>query len=143
MFGPASNHNRRGTVSENSDALKRGYEAFNNGDIDTVREIFAEDIRWEGPSTEGVPMSGTHEGRDTVLQALGAIGESFEQFHVSPDEMVEDGETIVVLSHLDAKSKAGNEIKLPGVEVWRMSGGIANRVQSVSDTAAIKKAIGS
>lgn len=130
-------------MSENSDALKRGYEAFNNGDIDTVREIFAEDISWEGPNTEGVPMSGRHEGRDAVLQALGSIGESFEKFHVSPDELVEEGETIVVLSHLDATSKAGNEIKLPGVEVWRMSGGKAHRVQSVSDTAEIKKAIGS
>jgi ketosteroid isomerase-like protein len=130
-------------MSENSDALKRGYEAFNNGDIDTVREIFAEDISWEGPNTEGVPMSGTHEGRDAVLQGLGAIGESFEKFHVSPDEMVEEGGTIVVLSHLTATSKSGNEIKLPGVEVWRMSDGKANRVQSVSDTAALKNALGS
>jgi ketosteroid isomerase-like protein len=130
-------------MSENSDALKRGYEAFNNGDIDTVREIFEEDIRWEGPNADGVPMSGTHEGRDAVLQALGSIGENFEKFHVSPDELVEEGETIVVLSHLDAKSKSGNEIKLPGVEVWRMSGGKAKRVQSVSDTAEIKRAIGS
>lgn len=130
-------------MSENSDALKRGYEAFNSGDIDTVREIFAEDIRWEGPNTEGVPMSGTHEGQDAVLQALGAIGENFESFHVSPDELVEEGETIVVLSHLTAKSKSGTELKLPGVEVWRMTGGKAKRVQSIGDTAEMKRALGS
>jgi ketosteroid isomerase-like protein len=129
-------------MSENTDALKRGYEAFNKGDIDAVRELFEEDVRWEGPNTDGVPMSGTHEGRDAVLQALGQIGESFEEFHVSPDEMVEEGETVVVLSHLEAKSKSGNELKLPGVEVWRMSGGKAKRVQSVGDTAEMKKALG-
>jgi ketosteroid isomerase-like protein len=128
-------------MSENSDALKRAYEAFNQGDIDTVREILAEDARWEGPNTDGVPMSGTHEGRDAVLQALGSIGESFETFSASPDELVEEGETIVVLSHLEGKSKSGNEIKLPGVEVWRMSGGKANRIQSLVDTAEIKSAI--
>jgi ketosteroid isomerase-like protein len=128
-------------MSENSDALKRAYEAFNQGDIDTVREILAEDVRWEGPNTDGVPMSGTHEGRDAVLQALGSIGESFETFSASPDELVEEGETIVVLSHLEGKSKSGNEIKLPGVEVWRMSGGKANRIQSLVDTAEIKSAI--
>jgi ketosteroid isomerase-like protein len=130
-------------MSENSDALKRAYEAFNNGDIDTIREILADDVRWEGPNTEGVPMSGTHEGADQVLQALGAIGGDFENFHVSPDELVEEGETIVVLSHIDAKTKSGNEIKLPGVEVWRMSGGKANRVQTIADTAEMKRAIGS
>jgi ketosteroid isomerase-like protein len=128
-------------MSENSDALKRGYDAFNRGDVETVSEIFADDIRWEGPNAEGVPMSGVHEGKDAVLQALGSIGEDFERFSVSPDEMVEDGETIVVLSHLDAKTKSGQEVKLPGAEVWRMSAGQAKRVQSLADTAVLKEAL--
>jgi ketosteroid isomerase-like protein len=104
-------------VSENSDALKRAYDAFNSGDAQTLSELFADDVRWEGPNSEGVLMSGTHEGKDAVLQALGAIGESFETFGVSPDELVEQGDTIVVLSHIEAKSTSGNELKLPGVEV--------------------------
>lgn len=130
-------------MSENSDALKRGYEAFNKGDIETVSQLFTDDVRWEGPNTDGVPMSGTHEGKDAVLQALGRIGETFESFNVRPDELVEQGETIVVLSHLEAKSKNGTELKLPGVEVWRMSGGKATRVQSIGDTAEMKRALGS
>lgn len=130
-------------MSENSDALKRGYEAFNKGDIETVREIFADDIRWEGPNAEGVPMSGVNEGVDAVLQALGQIGENFESFTVSPDEMVEEGDTIVVLSHLDARTKNGKEVKLPGAEIWRMSGGEAKRVQSLTDTAIVREALGS
>jgi ketosteroid isomerase-like protein len=129
-------------MSENSDALKRGYEAFNKGDIDTVRELFEEDIRWEGVNTPDVPMSGVHEGRDAVLQALGQIGEAFERYNVSPDEMVEQGETIVCLSHIDAKTKSGNDVKLPSVEIWRMSGGKVNRAQSLVDTAEMKKALG-
>ena len=130
-------------MSENSDALKRGYEAFNSGDPQTLSELFADSVRWEGPNTEGVPMSGTHEGKDAVLQALGAIGESFETFGVSPDEMVEQGDTIVVLSHIEAKSTSGHELKLPGVEIWRMSGGKAQRVQTLIDTAEVKKALDS
>jgi ketosteroid isomerase-like protein len=130
-------------MSENSDALKRSYEAFNRGDVETVSEVFADDVRWEGPNTEGIPMSGVHEGKDAVLQALGQIEEAFESFSVAPDEMIEEGETIVVLSHIDAKAKAGNDLKLPGVEVWRMSGGKAKRVQSLIDTAEVKKALGS
>jgi ketosteroid isomerase-like protein len=128
-------------MSENTDALKRGYDGFNNGDIEAVAAIFADDIRWEGPNTEGVPMSGTNEGKDAVLQALGQIGESFEKFHVSPDEMVEQGDTVVVLSHLDGTTKSGNDLKLPGVEVWRMSDGKAERVQSLVDTAEVKQAL--
>ena len=55
--------------------------------------------------------------------------------------MVEEGDTIVVLSHLDANTKSGKELKLPGVEIWRMSSGKARRVQSLSDTAALKQAL--
>jgi len=129
-------------MSENSDALRRAYDAFNSGDVETVASTFADEITWEGPNSDGVPMSGKNEGKDAVLQALGAIGDQFERFDVSPDEMVEEGETIVVLSHLDARTKGGNELKLPGVEVWRMSGGKANRVQSLLDTAEMQQALG-
>ena len=128
-------------MSQNSDALKRAYDAFNSGDIDTVAETFADDIRWEGPNTDGVPMSGVNEGKDAVLQALGRIGEDFESFRVSPDEMVEEGDTIVVLSHLEAKTKSGNELKVPGVEIWRMTDGKANRTQTLLDTAEVKGAL--
>ena len=129
-------------MSENSDALRRGYDAFNSGDAATVAELYSDDVVWEGPNSEGVPMSGKHEGKDAVMQALGQIGELFESFNVSPDELVEEGDTIVVLSHITATTKSGNEIRSPGVEIWRFSGGKVNRVQSLGDTAEMKQAIG-
>ena len=55
-------------MSENTDALKRGYDAFNQGDADAVAELYEDDVRWEGPNTEGFPMSGVHEGKDAVLR---------------------------------------------------------------------------
>jgi ketosteroid isomerase-like protein len=128
-------------MSENSDALKRGYEAFNSGDTETVAALYTDDVTWEGPNSEGVPMSGKHEGKDAVLQALGEVGELFESFSVSPDEMIEQGGTIVVLSHIEARTKSGTEVQGPGVEVWRMSDGKANRVQSLADTAQMKEAL--
>lgn len=130
-------------MSQNSDALKKGYEAFNSGDADAVAALYADDVVWEGPNTEGVPMSGKNEGKDAVMQALGQLGEMFESFHVSPDELVEEGDTIVVLSSVTAKTKSGTEIKSPGVEIWRFnSDGKANRVQSLGDTAEMKAALG-
>ena len=128
-------------MSQNADAVKRGYDAFNAGDIDTVSKIFADDISWEGPNTSGVPMSGLNEGKDAVLQALGHIEQLFQTFHVSPDEMIEQGDTVVVLSHIEGTTAtSGSDIKLPGVEIWRMSDGQAQRVQSLVDTAELKAA---
>jgi ketosteroid isomerase-like protein len=128
-------------MSQNSDALKRGYEAFNTGDAEVLAGLYEDDVRWEGPNTQGLPMSGVYEGKDAVLQALGRIPEDFEQFRVSPDEMVEEGDTIVVLSHIEGKTKSGNDVKTAGVEIWRMAGGKAKRVQSLVDTAEMKAAL--
>ncbi len=88
-------------------------------------------------------MSGTYEGKDAVLQGLGEIADDFEEFRAIPDETIEQGDTVVVLSHLEGRTKSGNQFKLPGVEVWRMSGGQANRVQTLTDTAEMKQALGS
>jgi uncharacterized protein len=129
-------------MSENSDALKQGYEAFNSGDADALAALYTDDVVWEGPNTEGLPMSGRNEGKDAVLQALGQIGEMFESFHVSPDELVEEGGTIVVLSSIEGTTKSGNQVKVPGVEVWDMEGGKANRVRTLVDTAQMKAALG-
>lgn len=128
-------------MSQNSEALKRGYDAFNSGDADALAELYADDVRWEGPNTDGVPMSGEYDGKKAVLEGLAQIGEDFESFDVSADEMIEQGETIVVLSHIQAKTKSGNELSVPGVEVWRMSDGLAQRVQTLIDTAEVKTAL--
>ena len=55
--------------------------------------------------------------------------------------MVEQGETVVSLSHIEARTKSGNDIKLPSVEIWRMSGGKVQRAQSLVDTAELQKAL--
>jgi len=44
-------------MSEQVDVLKRGYDAFNSSDAETLAGVFAEDIRWEGSQDERVPRS--------------------------------------------------------------------------------------
>jgi len=129
-------------MSENTEVLRRGYDAFNRGDLATVAELFHDDISWEGPNSSGVPMSGMNEGKQAVLEALGEIPTVFfESIHVSPDEMVEENDTVVVLSHIEGRTRAGNDVKLPGVEIWRMRDGRMQRCQSLLDTAELKQAL--
>ena len=56
--------------------------------------------------------------------------------------MIEQGDTVVVLSHIEGKTSSGNEVKTPGVEVWRMSNGKVKRAQTLVDTAEMKQALG-
>jgi uncharacterized protein len=128
-------------MSQNTDVLKGGYDAFNSGDQQALTEVFAEDVRWEGSNDKRVPGAGTFDGRDAAMQALGEAVEPFESFSSEPDEFLEEGDTVVVLGHTEARSKSGNDLKVPFVHVWRMEGGKIKRGQLLTDTAAVLAAI--
>jgi uncharacterized protein len=128
-------------MSENVDVLKRGYDAFNSGDGETLAGVFADDVRWEGSEDDRVPGGGVFEGRDDVLGALGRATEPFESFSSTPDEFLEEGETVVVLGHTEGRTKAGNDVKVPFAHIWRMSGGTIQRGQLLTDTAVLLRAL--
>jgi uncharacterized protein len=59
-------------TAENVELVRRGYTAFNSGDMATLSEIFAEDAVWYVAGS-GV-LSGTKEGRDAILAYFGELG---------------------------------------------------------------------
>jgi uncharacterized protein len=126
-----------------TDTLKKGYDAFASGDVQTATEPFADDIRWEGSNSNRIPGSGTYTGAEEIVQkAWSQIPENFDDFKLSPDEFIEDGDTVVVLGHSNAKAKStGKEIKVPFVHVWRFEGEQAKRVQLLTDTAVVAEAL--
>jgi ketosteroid isomerase-like protein len=127
----------------NTDVLRQGYEAFGRGDLDGAVENFTDDIRWENPEAPQMPQNGVTEGKDGVKQLLAEVGNYWESFSLTPDEFIEQGDTVVVLSHAEAKGKeTGKEVKLPWVHVWRFRDGKAAEVQALTDTALAADALG-
>jgi len=127
----------------NTDTLKQGYEAFGRGDLDGATANFAEGIRWENPEAPMLPNNGVTEGKDNVKQLFASLGEYWESFNIIPDEFHESGDTVIVLSHSEAKAKeTGNEVKLPWVHIWRFSGDEVTEVQALTDTALAADALG-
>jgi uncharacterized protein len=129
-------------MSENTDVMKRGYEAFNSGDMDGVLEVWSDDIRWEGSTDERIPGGGKYNGKDEAKQVLTNIPEHYDELTAPGDEFLEDNDTVVVLGHMEGRAKnTGNEFKVPYVHIWRMENGKAKRSQVLTDTAEILKAL--
>ena len=76
------------------------------------------------------------------MQMLGQIAEQWESFRVTPDEFLEQGDTVVVLGHSEGKAKNGNEVKVPFVHVWRMQDGKGKEVLALTDTLQVARALG-
>jgi uncharacterized protein len=127
----------------NTDTLRQGYEAFGRGDLDAATENFSDDVRWENPEAPQIPNNGVTEGKDAVKALFAQLGDYWESFEITPDEFLESGDTVVVLSHSNSKGReTGNEVKLPWVHVWRFRDGKVAEVQALTDTALAADALG-
>ena len=60
-------------MSANEDTVRRGYEAFGRGDMDTLRSIMTPDVVQSVPGKSKV--SGEHKGADDVLGYYGTLFE--------------------------------------------------------------------
>ena len=60
-------------ADENVAIMRRAYEAFNKGDIDTLIEIFDENVVWHLPGRSS--MAKDYQGRDATLAYFGQIGQ--------------------------------------------------------------------
>jgi ketosteroid isomerase-like protein len=130
-------------MGQNTNALKEGYEAYGRGDLDAAAENWSDDIRWENPNAPQLPNPGVIEGKDNVRNALMDIPNYWESFSVTPDEFIEQGDSVAVLGHTEAKAKeTGTEVKVPFVHVWRFSDGKATEALLLTDTALVADALG-
>jgi ketosteroid isomerase-like protein len=49
-------------AKEDAELVRRGYAAFNAGDMETLTELFDENASWHTPGRSSI--AGDHEGRD-------------------------------------------------------------------------------
>ena len=81
-------------ATENAELIRRGYEAFNTGDLAALSELFADDAVWYVAGS-GV-LSGTKQGREAILAYFGELAtRSQGTFQASLEDVV-GGETHTV-----------------------------------------------
>ena len=87
---------------ENIEIVKKSLGAFQAGDLDTVRESFADDIVWHIPGKS--PMSGDYKGKEEVLGFLGRTVEmTGGTFKVEPHDILASDEHVVILARQTAE----------------------------------------
>jgi uncharacterized protein len=110
-------------AQRNAELIRNGYTAFARGDIPTVLDILDDKIAWHVPGRS--PLSGDYCGHDNVVgfftKAMELSGGTLE---VSVDEVVADGERVVVLSTVSAE-RHGQSLSAPEVHCWRVVDGKA------------------
>lgn len=116
-------------------ALQLGYEALNRGDLSAVLELLDPEIEWHEP--EPSPEAGAHTGRDSFERFFRSWIDSFEDFRVEPERVIERGGRLIVIVRQSGRGRAsGVEIDARIAHVWTVEHGRAVRWESVADADA-------
>jgi uncharacterized protein len=130
-------------MSEQNIALVRGlYEAFARGDVPTVLAGFDENIEWN--ESVGMPYGGIyHSPAEVAENVFAPIPDDFDDFDVTPAEILADGERVVVLLTYTGTAKAtGNELRMPAAHVWKVRDGKVTHFLQLADSAIMNAAMG-
>ena len=112
------------------DALKRGYDALNRGDLSVVVDLLHPDLEWHEPAES--PAAGTHRGRDSFEDFFRGWIESFDEFRVEPEEIVQRGDKLIAVVRQRGRGRAsGVEIEIRLAHVWTVADGRAVRWEAV------------
>ena len=129
-------------MSEQNIAFVRGlYEAFGRGDVPAVLAGFDENIVWN--ESEGMPHGGEYHGPQAVAEnVFGPVVDDFDDFSVKPDEILADGERVVVLlTYTGTAKESGKPLNMPAAHAWTVRDGKATSFRQLADSATMNAAM--
>jgi ketosteroid isomerase-like protein len=118
---------------QNIEVIKKGYEAFSAGDVDTVMSSTDDNIEWVEPGESAI--SGTYHGKDELGEYFTRLGE--KSLTVKPLRFLADGDMVVVLG----ETTVGGETT-PSADVYTLRDGKTVRAQLYGDTAMMERVFG-
>jgi ketosteroid isomerase-like protein len=124
-----------------AERMRQRYEEFNRGDLESALQDWADDFVWQGSNSTELPGGGEHRGKDEAVKALQEAVGAWDEFKLSADEFLEEGDTVVVLAHAEVK-KGDNSAKTPVVHIWRWQGDQLKRLQILTDTLQTAQLLG-
>jgi ketosteroid isomerase-like protein len=109
------------SAQDDAEVIRRGYEAFGKGDMDTIGELFADDIRWTIPGRSH--LAGVYKGKAEVFEFFGKLAESSAgSFSLEVDDIIAGDHHVVALTR-ESASRDGKSFSITGCHVWTVKDG--------------------
>ena len=119
----------------NEELVRKGYKAFGEGDMDTLRTLFAPDAVHS--ATGNNPLAGDYKGIDDILGYYGKLFELTDgTFKAELKETKVDGDTVVA-THRGTGKRDGKTLDQDETLTFTITGGkFTQLVDEASDPAA-------
>ena len=112
----------------NEELVRQGYKAFGEGDMDTLRSLFAPDAVHN--ATGNNPLSGEYKGVDDILAYYGKLFElSGGTFAAELKSARAEGDDTVVATHRDTAQRGDKTLDQDETLTFTISGGKFTRLE--------------
>ncbi len=118
---------------ENKELVQKGYAAFAAGDIQTVMDLFDDDIEWVQPGQSAI--SGTFHGKTEVMEYMGRLAEKAPT--VTVKRLIAEGDTVVAITEVSVEGESSED-----ADVMTIRDGKTTRMEVHGDTALLERVYG-
>jgi hypothetical protein len=125
---------------DNEALIRRGYELFNSGNLETMKDLFSEEVVWHVAGRSR--LSGEKLGRDATFGYFAQIGElSGGTFRAAVHDVVASDEHTLGV-HTSTGTRLGRQLNLHTVLLFHIRDGKAVEVwEHVEDSQAFDEFI--
>jgi uncharacterized protein len=91
---------------ENIALVKKLYEAFARGDVQTILDHLTEDVQWSNPGPSIVPYFGDRTGPGPVREFFDQLVGTQENVNLTIDQFIAQGDAVATLGRFTGRVKA-------------------------------------
>jgi len=141
------------SVEANKAVVGRHFnQVLNQGQLDTVDEIYTSDYVLDAPvrSDGSSQARGLTQGREQLKQRVTLFRTAFPDIHFSQDDVVGEGDTVVVRYNFSGTHRGafagvlpgGRSISIMGILIAHLKDGKIHEAWSAFDSAELMKQLG-
>lgn len=109
-------------MAGNAAIVRRGYEALEVGDLETLTELFRDDVSWHTPGRS--PLAGDVVGREAVFARLGRyVAETGGTFRTDLKRLLTDEAGRVIGIHHSVAERDGKRLDVYCCTVFELENG--------------------
>lgn len=129
-------------MHDNKQIVRDFLQASQHGDHNTMAILLHPDAEIREADT--LPYAGVHYGLEGFLSLVKTVFTSFRNTQVMVEDIIGEGDTVIVLASMSGHSKHSDEsFRMPVAEVWRLEDGrIRNITPFYYDTARLNTLAG-
>ena len=120
--------------------MRRGFAAWNAGDIDAALELMHPDVEWH---TSGLmpDVDEVYHGREGVRRFWSDFRQPWESIEIEPHDATEIGDRVAMAVVFRARGRGGIVVELELGQVYTVRGGLLVEARSYATPAEARAAV--